>query len=76
VDGTDPADIGAVRAPVPGGPGAAEIAELLAAMTERARLTGLVVTEFEPALDPRGTDALALARLVCGALEGGLGPQL
>ncbi len=75
VDGTDPAVIGAVRAPVPGGPGAAEIAELLGAMAERAALTGLVLTEFEPALDPRGTDALALARLVCDALEGGLGPQ-
>jgi len=73
VDGTDPADIGAVRAPVPGGPGAVEIAELVGAMTERARLTGLVLTEFEPELDPHGTDALALARLICRALEGRLG---
>ena len=49
--------------------------ELLGAMAERAALKGLVLTEFEPPLDPRGRDALDLARLVCRALDGGLGPR-
>ena len=68
VDGTDPADIPAVRAPVPGGPGADVVGDLMAALATRGSLEGLVVTEFEPELDPSGACALVLARLVCRAL--------
>ena len=73
VDGTDPADIPAVRAPVPGGPGAALLGDLFAALAARGSLEGLVVTEFEPELDPKGTSALALARLICRVLQARLG---
>ncbi len=76
VDGTDPADIPAVRAPVPGGPGAAVVGELFAALAARGSLQGLVVTEFEPALDPDGTSALALVRVLCRAIDGRFGPRL
>ena len=75
VDGTDPADVPAVRAPVPGGPGAAVLGELFAALAARGSLQGMVVTEFEPELDPEGTSALTLARLICRVLEARLGPQ-
>lgn len=75
VDGTDPADIPAVRAPVPGGPGAALVSELIAALTQRGSFEGLAVTEFEPELDPAGTSAMALTRLICRALEGRLRRQ-
>lgn len=69
VDGTDPADIPAVRAPVPGGPGVDVIGRLFAALATKGSLQGMVVTEFEPELDPNGTSAMALARLICRALE-------
>jgi agmatinase len=72
VDGTDPADIPAVRAPVPGGPGADVVGDLFAALAARGTLEGMVVTEFEPELDPQGASALVLARLICRALEGRL----
>jgi agmatinase len=72
VDGTDPSDIPAVRAPVPGGPGAALVGGLFAALAGRGSLEGLVVTEFEPALDPHGTSAVALVRVLCRALDGRL----
>jgi agmatinase len=70
VDGSDPAELPAVRAPVAGGPGIAQIGELIGALSARGSLQGLVVTEFEPDLDPSGRSALTLARLVCRALEG------
>lgn len=72
VDGTDPAEMPAVRAPVPGGLRVTEIGDLIAAVAARARLEGLVVTEFEPELDPTGTAAKTLARLICRALDGRL----
>jgi agmatinase len=72
VDGTDPADIPAVRAPAPGGPRAAVVADLFAALAARGRLQGLVVAELEPLLDPNGSSAMVLARLVCQALDGRL----
>jgi agmatinase len=75
VDGTDPADIPAVRAPVPGGPGAAVVGQLFGALAARGRLEGLVVTELEPDLDPHGTSAMALVRVLSRALEGRLGGQ-
>lgn len=70
VDGTDPADIPAVRAPTPGGPGATATGDLFAALAARGRLRGLVVAELEPALDAHGTSAMTVARLVCRALDG------
>lgn len=73
VDGTDPADMPAVRAPVAGGPGAAVVGDLFAALASRGSLEGLVVTEFEPALDHDGTAATTLVRVLCRALEGRLG---
>jgi arginase family enzyme len=45
----------------------------MAALASRGTACGLVVTEFEPELDPGGTSALALARLVCRALDACLG---
>lgn len=75
VDGTNPADIPAVRAPVAGGPGADVLGELLAALAVRGTLEGMVVTEFEPQLDAGGTSAGALVRILCRALEGRLGRQ-
>lgn len=70
VDGTDPSELPAVRAPVAGGPGIAELGEVIGALVARGRLAGLVITEFEPELDPSDTSALALARLACRALDG------
>ncbi len=73
VDGTNPADIPAVRAPVSGGPGADALGGLFAALAARGSLEGVVVTEFEPELDPNGTSAMTLVRVLCRALEGRLG---
>jgi agmatinase len=75
VDGTDPADIGAVRAPVAGGPGAALVGDLFAALAARGTFGGMVVTEFEPELDAAGTAALALVRVICRALGAALREQ-
>jgi agmatinase len=72
VDGTDPAELPAVRAPVASGPSLAQIGSLISAFAARGSMQGLVVTEFEPELDPSGTSAAALARLVCRALDGRL----
>ena len=69
VDGTNPADIPAVRAPVPGGPGAPVLGELFAALAARGSLQGLALTEYEPELDRDGTSAMALTRLICRVLE-------
>lgn len=73
VDGTDPADIPAVRAPVPGGPRADAVADMLAALASRGSLEGLALTEYEPELDPLGTSAMTLVRVVCRALQAKLG---
>ena len=67
--GTDPVDIPAVRAPVPGGPRAAVVSELLTELAARGSLEGIVVTEFEPTLDPNGTSAIAVVRVLCRALD-------
>ncbi len=72
VDGTDPADVPAVRAPVAGGPGVSVVGDLIAALAERGTFDGLVVTEFEPDLDASGRVALSIARLICRALDGRL----
>jgi agmatinase len=69
VDGTDPAEIPAVRAPSAGGPSVATIGNLITALAARGSIEGMVVTEFEPDLDVDGKSALALARLVCRALD-------
>ncbi len=69
VDGTNPADIPAVRAPVAGGPGVDVLGDLFVALAARGSLEGMVVTEFEPERDPDGTSATALARLVCRVLQ-------
>ena len=73
VDATDPAELPAVRAPVAGGPGVAQIGELISLLATRGDLRGLVVTEFEPELDPSGMGALSLVRLVCRAIDARLG---
>lgn len=72
VDGTNPAEIPAVRAPVAGGPDVAQLGDLFEALAARGSLEGLVVTEFEPELDDDGTGALSLARLICRLLQAGL----
>lgn len=67
--GTDPAEMPAVRAPMPGGPGAAAISDLFAALTRRGSLGGLVVTEFDPELDPTGASAMVVTRIICRVLD-------
>jgi agmatinase len=73
VDGTNPSEVPAVRAPVAGGPGVEELGDLIGSLALRGALEGLVMTEFEPDLDPEGTSALSLARLIGRALEARLG---
>jgi agmatinase len=75
VDGTNPADIPAVQTPVSGGPGTDVLGELFVALAARGSLEGMVVTELEPELDPAGTSATAVARLLCRALQARLGQQ-
>lgn len=73
VDGTDPTDIPAVRAPVPGGPSLPVIGELVTALGARGVFEGLVLTEFDPELDFHDLSASELARLVCRMLDVRLG---
>jgi agmatinase len=67
--GTDPAEMPAVRAPLPGGPGAAVVGDLFAALARRGSLEGLVVTEFDPGLDPTGASAMVITRIICRVLD-------
>lgn len=69
VDGLDPAQVPAVRAPSPGGPDLAVVVELLAATARRASCRGLVVTEFEPDLDAHGISARVVTKLICRTLD-------
>jgi len=69
VDATDPTDIPAVQAPVPGGPSLPVIGELVSALGARGAFEGLVLTEFDPELDVHGLSASELARLVCRMLD-------
>jgi agmatinase len=73
VDGTDPSELPAVRAPVAGGPGLAVIARLISELVARGRFEGMVLTEYEPQLDPAGTAARELVRIICRTLDGVLG---
>jgi arginase family enzyme len=45
------------------------IGDLFAAIAGRGSFQGMVVTEFEPELDRDGTSAMAIARVLCRALE-------
>jgi agmatinase len=72
VDGLDPAEMPAVRAPVPSGPSVEVIATMCAAMIGRGSFRGLVITELEPSLDVNGISALTVARLVCRVLDAAL----
>lgn len=72
VDGIDPGQVPAVRAPVPSGPTLAFVDELFRELIERGSCRGLVVTELEPSLDVNGISALAAARLVCRVLDAAL----
>ena len=73
VDGIDPAQLPAVRAPVAGGPGYAAVSDLFVRLGRRGSWRGLVVTEYEPDLDPTGGSALILVRLITRLLDVGLG---
>jgi agmatinase len=74
VDGIDPADVPAVRAPSPGGPSFLTVLELLRGVARRADCRGLVVTELEPALDINGLSSRIVCRLICGLLDAALLP--
>ena len=69
VDGIDPTQMPAVRAPVPSGPDLAFVTTLFAALIGRGMFGGLVVTELEPPLDLNGISSLAVARLLCRILD-------
>ncbi len=69
VDGIDPAELPAVRAPVSSGPSVATIIGLLAALIARGSFRGLVVTELEPPLDVNGISARIVTRLICRVLD-------
>ena len=64
VDVLDPAAMPAVDSPIPGGPGLAELEELLAPLVRHPKALGLEVTIYDPALDPdRSTGARLVALL-------------
>ncbi len=63
-DGPDPSVMPGTSAPVPGGPGYADIAELLMAVCERTNVVGMNIAEHYPDRDVNGITALALTRLV------------
>ena len=69
VDGIDPTQMPAVRAPVSSGPDLAFVHELFAEMIARGSFGGLVITELEPPLDVNGISCLAVARLICRVLD-------
>ncbi|MFV2063335.1 MAG: arginase family protein [Chloroflexota bacterium] len=75
VDAIDPAQVPSVRAPVAAGPSVATVSDLSASLAERGSFRGLVVTEFEPELDPTGASALILVRLIGRLLDTGLAKQ-
>ncbi len=61
VDVLDPAVMPAVDSPLPGGPGLAELEDLLAPLVRHPKVLGLELTLYDPTLDP---DRSAGARLV------------
>lgn len=69
VDGIDPAELPAVRAPSPGGPTFTTVLELICSVAHRADCRGLVVTELEPTLDVNGRSSRMVARLICRLLD-------
>lgn len=69
VDGIDPVDLPAVRAPSPGGPGFGAVSDLIRGVVRRSDCRGLVVTELEPALDVNGISARIVCRLICSLLD-------
>ena len=72
VDGIDPTQVPAVRAPVPSGPDLAFVGSLFASLIGRGVLAGLVVTEMEPSFDMHGISSLAVVRLMCRVLDDAL----
>ena len=72
VDGIDPTQMPAVRAPVPSGPDVEFVTTLFTRLIRRGRFAGLVVTELEPSLDVNGISSLAVARLICRVLDAAL----
>src|SRR5215472_6637222 len=66
VDILDPSVMPAVDSPDPGGLGAAELTELLAALAPRA--AGAQVTVFDPDLDPDGSHARLLTDILVASL--------
>ncbi len=72
VDGIDPAELPAVRAPVSSGPSVATVTELLVALIRRGTFRGMVITELEPSLDVNGLSARIVARLICRVLDAAL----
>lgn len=59
-----------VRAPVPDGLGYRQVLQLLLAASARGKLSGLVLTEYAPALDTDEGSALVLVRLLAAVLSG------
>lgn len=68
-DGIDPAVLPAVAMPTPGGPGYADLLDLLRGVAERGRIAGLALVELVPARDdPNGLSALTAARILASAI--------
>ncbi|MEO8476918.1 MAG: arginase family protein [Actinomycetota bacterium] len=63
-DGLDPTIAPAVGWPEPGGLSYPHISEIVRWLAERDRIAGLIVTEFQPALDIGGITALHIVRLL------------
>jgi agmatinase len=70
LDGLDPSVAPAVSAPALGGLSWDEADGLLAAVTERCRLAGAVITEYVPALDVNELTATVASRLAIRLLSG------
>jgi agmatinase len=70
LDGVDPAVAPAVSGLSPGGLSYDDAADLLGGVAARCRVAGATFTELVPALDPDGTSALVVVRLMMRLLAG------
>src|SRR5262249_44097445 len=69
VDVIDPAFVGAVDSPLPGGRSPEELVELLSPLFRHPRAMGLDVSIYDPGLDPQRASAAVLADVLEGLLR-------
>jgi agmatinase len=69
-DGLDPSCMPGTSAPMPGGLGYAETAELLDRLARHAHIVGFNVAEYYPTLDVNGITALGIVRLIVMLMAG------